>query len=114
MYKWIFFSLKSSSSLSLVWPDHCQIGLGFLRLRLFHTQAKGVSGMNCPVKRQQAQRCKQFLDKLPRAISFPRERKPLEMAGTAGAGAKHQCTGLHKVDMTLGPPVQFANPLRCV
>ena len=66
------------------------------------------------VERQQAQRCKLFLGKLARAISSPGEPKPLEVAGTAGAGAQHQCRGLCKVDVTLGPPVQFGNPLGCV
>lgn len=109
MCKWIFFSLESCSSLSLVWPSHHQLGLGFLTLMLFHTQAKGFSGMNHPVKRQQAQR-----SKLARAISSPGKPKPLEMAGIAGAGAQHQCRGLCKVHVTLGPTVQFGDPLRCI
>ena len=33
---------------------------------------------------------------------------------TTASGAQHQCRGLRKVDVTLGPPVHFGNPLRCV
>lgn len=55
-----------------------------------------------------------FLDRLAGAISSTGELKPLEMAGTARAGAQHQCRGLCKGDVTLGPPAQFGNPLTCV
>lgn len=112
--KWIFFSLKSCSSLFLVWPGHHQLGLEFLTLMLFHTEAKDFSGLSHAVKRQPVQRCKLFLGKFARAVSSPGEPKPLEIAGTGGVGAQHQCGRLQRVEVRLGPLVQFGNPLRCV
>lgn len=96
-----------------MWPGHHQPELGFLILNIFQTQAKEISGMKHPVRKQQAQRCKLFLGKLENDISSSGEPNPPEMAATAGAGTQHQYRALCKVDVSLGPPVQLGNLPGC-